>query len=134
MKSKMLWIIVLAFCLSGCGAVRFGTYIDSKIMPNYQVSAERIKTMAPMFKTYWGYISGFIQGNPYFRLKAPVIVQESMKELDSIHIKAKADTWNENEQGEMATLILLLEYEGGKYIRDEYGDTVINLIKQIAVI
>lgn len=43
---KRLLRIFLAFVLliliPGCGTVRLGTYIDTKILPNYVVSADRI--------------------------------------------------------------------------------------------
>lgn len=129
---KLIMILVTVTMLVGCGTVRFGTYIDTKIMPNYQVSAERIRTIAPQFKASWEPVSGFIQGNLLYKLNTPVIVQNIVARLDAIYIGAKNDTWTEKEQGEMASLILQLEYEWGKYIYDTYGDTVVNLIKQIA--
>ena len=128
-------IIIAAFLIltiTGCGAVRFGTYIDTKIMPYYQVSAERIKTIAPLFKDNWAFISGFIQGNTYWELKAPVVLQNVVMRLDIIYVKAKNDTWTDKEKGEMASLVLQLEYEWGKYLYDTYGDTMMNLVRQVA--
>ena len=129
---KKFIVLFLTLVLCGCGTVRFGTYIDTKIMPNYQVSAERIKAIAPQFKASWGLVSGFIQGNSYWKLQAPVVMQNVVNRLDEIYAKAQTDTWTEKEQGEMAALVLQLEYEWGRYLYDTYGDTVVNLIRQMA--
>lgn len=131
-KGLFVLVLFLTLMLVGCGTIRFGTYIDTKIMPNYQVSAERIREIAPQFKASWEPVSGFIQGNLWYKLRTPMMIQNIVSRLDAIYISAKNDTWTEKEQGEMASLILQLEYEWGKYIYDTYGDTVVNLIKQIA--
>jgi hypothetical protein len=136
MKKRMgyfLLYVLLCALLAGCGTVKFGTYIDTQIMPNYQVSAERIRTIAPQFKASWEPVSGFIQGNIWYKLRTPMMIQNIVSRLDDIYIKAKNDAWTEKEQGEMSSLILQLEYEWGKYLYDTYGDTVVNLIKQIAM-
>jgi len=130
---KILIVIVMVMSLVGCGAVRTGTYIDTKIIPNYQVSAERIRTIAPQFKSSWEPISGFIQGNVLYKMRAPMVIQNIVNRLDEIFLKAKTDTWTEKEQGEMASLILQLESEWGKYLYDTYGGTVVNLMKQITM-
>lgn len=132
-KGLFVLVLFLTLTLIGCGTIRFGTYIDTKIMPNYQVSAERIRTIAPQFKASWEPVSGFIQGNIWYKLRTPEMIQNIISRLDDIYINAKNDTWTEKEQGEMASLILQLEYEWGKYLYDTYGDTVVNLIKQIAM-
>lgn len=132
-KIKGIVLLMFFLLLVGCGTVRLGTYIDTKILPNYQVSADRIKAMAPQFKSSWGAVSGFIQGNIWYKLKTPMMIQNIINKLDEIHLKALDDSWTEREQGEMASLILQLEYEWGKYIYDEYGDTIFNLIKQMTM-
>ena len=58
-------------------------------------------------------------------------IQNAVTRLDAIWLKAQNDSWTEMEQGEMAVLVLQLEYEWGKYLRDEYGDTIFNLFLQI---
>lgn len=124
--------IVIVLLITGCGAVRFGTYIDTKIFPNYKISAERVKTIAPQFKESWPYVSGFISGSTWYKLTAPPIIQGIVTRLNVIHVDAMNNTWTATEQGEMAVLVIQLEHEGYKYLKDEYGATVINLVRQIA--
>ena len=124
-------VAVLLILIPGCGTVRLGTYIDTKILPNYKISADRIRDIAPQFKSSWSYVSGFIQGNTYYKLVTPMSIQNAVTRLDAIWLKAQNDSWTEKEQGEMAVLVLQLEYEWGKYLRDEYGDTIFNLFLQM---
>lgn len=128
---KIILIFISILIISGCGTVRFGTYIGNRIMPSYVISSERIKSMAPQFKQSWGYISGFITGNPYYSLFAPSIVKDLMTDLGGLHIKAINGTWTEKEQGEMAIKVLQLEFEAGKFIREEYGDEIMTLIRSV---
>ena len=124
--------LTLFMLLTGCGVVRFGTYIDTKVLPNYGVSAERVKTIAPQFKESWPYVSGFISGSTWYEMMAPPIIRRIVTRLNNIHVKAMNDTWTAAEQGEMAVLVIQLEHEGYRYLKDEYGATVINLVRQIA--
>ena len=124
--------LTLFVLLTGCSVVRFGTYIDTKVLPNYKVSAERIKAIAPQFKESWPYVSGFISGSTWYEMMAPTVIKEIVTKLDKIHVKAANDTWTAAEQGEMAVLVIQLEHEGYRYLKDEYGATVINLVRQIA--
>ena len=77
-------------------------------------------------------MSGFISGSPWYEMMAPTVIKEIVTKLDKIHVKAANDTWTAAEQGEMAVLVIQLEHEGYRYLKDEYGATVINLVRQIA--
>lgn len=92
---------------------------------------DTITDSASQFVTSWPYVSGFIQGNTYWTLRAPVVLQHVVQQLDYIYEKAEEGTWTPKDQGEMASLILQLEYEWGRYLYDTYGDTVMVLLRQM---
>lgn len=129
---KIIFLSIFLLFLSGCGAIRLDTYIGMKIMPSYVVSAERVKIIAPQFKASWGFASGLIRGNIYYTIFAPKVVQDLMDRLDDIHKKSKDDSWTDSEQAEMVTKIVQLEYEAGKFIRDQYGDQIMAIVRSIA--
>jgi hypothetical protein len=128
---QILFLIILAFCVSGCAASKVTTDVGVKIGQTFQDSAAKGMVSAEKSIKAWPYVSGLIKGliSANYELEMSSIENKIIIRLDEL---AKKKKLTDEDKGFIIGSFCRLEKLAIEHSRDKYGASITGVFSRLA--